>query len=109
MVRPNGDKADPLLVRLNKDSGAVIDAADIYSSYFSQDEFTAIAVDREGNYILGGLFHDQLFTDPNDGVNTMGVNVMGGKSQSFYKICQVGMQSDVGRRNGCSGRDTTIS
>lgn len=84
MVRPNGDKADPLLVRLNKDSGAVIDAGDIYSSYLSQDEFTAIAVDREGNYILGGLFHDQLFTDPNDGVNTMGVNVMGGKSQSFF-------------------------
>ncbi|MFZ4929588.1 T9SS type A sorting domain-containing protein [Chryseobacterium sp. Mn2064] len=84
MVRPNGDKADPLLVRLNKDSGAIIGAAEVKSNYDSQDEFTAIAVDNDGNYILGGLFHDQLFTDPNDGINTMGVNVIGGKSQSFF-------------------------
>lgn len=84
MVRPNGDKADPLLVRLNKETGAVIGADDILSSYLSQDEFTAIAVDKDGNYIVGGFFHDQLFTDPNDGVNTMGVNVVGGKSQSFF-------------------------
>ena len=84
MVRPNGDKADPLLVRFNKNTGAVLGGADIYSSFFSQDEFTAIAVDNDGNYILGGFFHDQLFTDPNDGVNTMGVNVPGGKSQSFF-------------------------
>lgn len=84
MVRPNGDKADPLLVRLNKTTGAVIAAEDIRSNVGSQDEFTAIAVDNDGNYILGGLFHDQLFTDPNDGVATMGVNVIGGKSQSFF-------------------------
>ncbi|RTZ46068.1 T9SS type A sorting domain-containing protein [Chryseobacterium arthrosphaerae] len=84
MTRPNGDLADPLLVRFNKNTGAVIGAAEIYSSYDSQDEFTAIAVDNDGNYILGGLFHAQLFTDPNDGVNTMPVNVMGGKSQSFF-------------------------
>ncbi|MGN7863113.1 T9SS type A sorting domain-containing protein [Chryseobacterium sp. 22458] len=84
MTRPNGDLADPLLVRFNKNTGAVIGAAEIYSSYNSQDEFTAIAVDHDGNYILGGVFHAQLFTDPNDGVNTMPVNVIGDKSQSFF-------------------------
>lgn len=84
MVRPNTDLADPLLVRFNKDTGAVLGGDDIYSSFFSQDEFTAIAVDNDGNYILGGYFHNQLFTDPNDGVPTMGVNVIGGKSQSFF-------------------------
>ncbi len=83
MTRPNGDLADPLLVRFNKNTGTVIGAAEIYSSYNSQDEFTAIAVDHDGNYILGGVFHAQLFTDPNDGVNTMPVNVIGDKSQSF--------------------------
>lgn len=84
MVRPSGDLADPLLVRLNKNTGTVIAAEEIQSNFQVQDEFTAIAVDKDGNYILGGLFHNQLFTAPNDGVNTMTVNVAGGKSQSFF-------------------------
>ncbi|KAB1230833.1 T9SS type A sorting domain-containing protein [Chryseobacterium viscerum] len=83
MTRPNSDLSDPLLVRFNKDTGAVIGTGEIHSNFQVQDEFTAIAVDKDGNYVLGGLFHDQLFTDSNDNVNTMTVNVMGGKSQSF--------------------------
>ncbi|PWN67807.1 T9SS type A sorting domain-containing protein [Chryseobacterium oncorhynchi] len=84
MVRPNGDLSDPLLVRLNKDNGAVIGAEEIHSNFEVQDEFTAIAVDKDGNYLLGGFFQDQLFTASNDGVDTMVVNVTGGKSQSFF-------------------------
>lgn len=84
MVRPNGDLSDPLLVRLNKDNGAVIGAEEIHSNFEVQDEFTAIAVDKDGNYLLGGFFHDQLFTDSNDGVDMMTVNVTGSKSQSFF-------------------------
>lgn len=83
MTRPNSDLSDPLLVRFNKDTGAVIGTGEIHSNFQVQDEFTAIAVDKDGNYVLGGLFHDQLFTDSNDNVNTMTVNVTGGKSQSF--------------------------
>lgn len=84
MTRSNGDRSDPLLVRLNKDTGAVIGAAEIVSPYGFIDEFTAIAVDKDGNYLLGGFFHNQLFTDSNDNVNTMAVNVTAGKSQSFF-------------------------
>ena len=84
MTRSNGDRSDPLLVRLNKDTGAVLGAAEILSPYGFIDEFTAIAADQDGNYIAGGFFHDQLFTDPNDNVSTMAVNVTGGKSQSFF-------------------------
>lgn len=84
MTRSNGDRSDPLLVRLNKDTGAVIGAAEIVSPYGFIDEFTAIAVDKDGNYLLGGFFHNQLFTDSNDNVNTMSVNVTVGKSQSFF-------------------------
>lgn len=84
MTRSNGDRSDPLLVRLNKDTGAVIGADEILSPYGYIDEFTAIAADKDGNYLLGGFFHNQLFTDPNDNVSTMSVNVIGGKSQSFF-------------------------
>ncbi|MGE8431086.1 T9SS type A sorting domain-containing protein [Chryseobacterium joostei] len=84
MTRPNTDLSDPLLVRLNKDTGAFIGAEEIRSNFGVQDEFTAIAVDKDGNYLLGGFFHNELFTDANDGVNTMAVNVTGGKSQSFF-------------------------
>ncbi|SIS30990.1 Por secretion system C-terminal sorting domain-containing protein [Chryseobacterium joostei] len=84
MTRPNTDLSDPLLVRLNKDTGAFIGAEEIRSNFGVQDEFTAIAVDKDGNYLLGGFFHNELFTEANDGINTMAVNVTGGKSQSFF-------------------------
>ncbi|BFO64057.1 T9SS type A sorting domain-containing protein [Chryseobacterium sp. KCF3-3] len=84
MVRPDGDRSDPLLVRLNKDTGEVLGTGEIRSNYYVIDEFTAVAADNDGNYVVGGFFHDQLFTDTNDNVNTMAVNVAGGKSQSFF-------------------------
>ncbi|MCD1116590.1 T9SS type A sorting domain-containing protein [Chryseobacterium turcicum] len=84
MVRPSGDRADPILVRLNKDSGSVLEVADVLSNYNTVDEFTAIAVDNDGNYVLGGFFHQQLFTDANDNVPTMALNVTTGKSQNFF-------------------------
>ncbi|MDR4892698.1 MULTISPECIES: T9SS type A sorting domain-containing protein [unclassified Chryseobacterium] len=84
MVRPDGDRSDPLLVRLNKDTGDVLGTGEIRSNYYVIDEFTAVAADKDGNYVVGGFFHDQLFTEANDNVNTMAVNVAGGKSQSFF-------------------------
>lgn len=84
MVRPDGDRSDPLLVRLNKDTGDVLGTGEIRSNFYVIDEFTAVAADKDGNYVVGGFFHDQLFTDTNDNVNTMAVNVSGGKSQSFF-------------------------
>lgn len=83
MTRPSGDRADPILVRLNKDSGTVLGLADILSNYNTIDEFTAVAVDNDGNYVLGGFFQQQLFTDTNDNVPTMAINVTAGKSQNF--------------------------
>ena len=88
MIRPDGDRSDPLLVRLNKDTGEVLGTGEIHSNYYVIDEFTAVAADNDGNYVVGGFFHDQLFTDANDNVNTMAVNVAGGKSQSFTKFAK---------------------
>lgn len=83
MSRPQNDLADPLLVRLNKETGEVIGTNEIQSSFGSQDELTAIAVDNDGNYVVGGLFHSQLFTDTSDGVNTLIAAGNSGKSQFF--------------------------
>ncbi|KFE99833.1 hypothetical protein IX39_04025 [Chryseobacterium formosense] len=83
MTRPQNDLSDPLLVRLNKDTGAIIGTNEIQSNYGFQDELSAIAVDNDGNYVVGGLFHNQLFTDTSDGVNTMTAAGNSGKSQFF--------------------------
>ncbi|QFG53814.1 T9SS type A sorting domain-containing protein [Chryseobacterium sp.] len=83
MNRPANDDADPLLVRLNKETGAVIGAHEILSSYGSKDEFTSVAVDNDGNYILGGFMHGILFEDPNDGIPSMNGLTGSGKSQFF--------------------------
>ena len=48
ITRPRGDCADPVPVRLNKDSGAVVGMADILSDYNTIDEFTAITVENDG-------------------------------------------------------------
>ena len=48
-----------------------------------QEYATSIAVDNDGNYVLGGFFHDQLFTDPNDNVSTL-TYVGTYRSQFFY-------------------------
>jgi len=84
LVRPSGYGVDPILVRLNKDSGAVLGMGEVWSNSGTTDEFTAITVDNDGNYVLGGFFHQQLFTDANDNVPTMVINVTAGKSQNFF-------------------------
>ncbi len=84
MVRPANDGADPLLVRLHKDTGAVLGAHDILSGYGTMDELTAVAVDQDGNYVVGGFKHSSLFLDPNDGVPDLHGNTLSGKSQFFF-------------------------
>ena len=84
MVRPQNDDADPLLVRLNKDTGAVLGVHDILSGYGTKDELTAVAVDQDGNYVVGGFKHSSLFLDPNDGVPDLHGNTLSGKSQFFF-------------------------
>ncbi len=71
MNMPHNDKNSPLLIRLNKDNGNIVGFHKISSGYGYQDEFTAIAVDNDGNYLLGGFFQHELFTDPNDGIPTI--------------------------------------
>lgn len=84
MVRLQNDQADPLLVRLNKTTGAVLGTNEVLSVFGTQDEFTAVAVDIDGNYVVGGFKHGSIFVDPNDGVATVNGNTTSGKSQFFF-------------------------
>lgn len=83
MTRPENDKTDPQLVRLNKDTGEVIGTNEIHSDFGHQDELTAIATDKDGNYVVGGFFINQLFTDPGDGLDIMNTDSLSGESQFF--------------------------
>lgn len=83
MTRPQNDLADPLLIRFNKNDGTVLGTNEIQSNFGFQDELTSVAVDNDGNYIVGGFFHNQLFTDPADGINTLTATGNSGKSQFF--------------------------
>ena len=82
IANPQNDLANSLLVRLNKDTGAAINVHPIKSDYGSEDELTSIAVDNDGNYVMGGYFTTQIFTDPNDGIPTISYSA-NNKSQ-FY-------------------------
>ena len=68
---PANNGRNSVLVRLNKDTGNTVGLHTISSDFGSDDELTSIAVDQDGNYVVGGYFQSQLFTDPNDGVPTV--------------------------------------
>lgn len=84
MVRPTNDGTDPLLVKLNKDTGIVTGTHEVLGNFGPFDQFTAIAVDQDNNVMLGGFIHQQLFVDPNDGVPTISNAAGSSKSNFFY-------------------------
>ncbi len=60
--RPQGHQSDPLLMRFNKQTGAVIGMHDIQGSTGNNHMLTAVAVDNDGNYVVGGCYQGNLFT-----------------------------------------------
>ena len=60
--RPQGHQSDPLLMRFNKQTGAVIGMHDIEGSTGNNHMLTAVAVDNDGNYVVGGCYQGNLFT-----------------------------------------------
>ena len=82
IANAQNDLANSLLVRLNKDTGTTINVHPIKSDYGSEDELTSIVTDNDGNYVMGGYFSTQIFTDPNDGIPTISYSA-NNKSQ-FY-------------------------
>jgi len=53
---------DPVLLRFNKQTGSTLGMHDIKGDSGSNQSMTAVATDRDGNYIVGGAFSGSLFT-----------------------------------------------
>lgn len=82
--RPFSHGPDPLLVRLNKQTGQVIAIHDIMGGA-SLDQITALEVDRDGNYIVGGFFYgSSLFT------NTPNITPLVGAGESDFFVAKLG-------------------
>lgn len=69
--RPQGHESDPLLMRFNKQTGAVVGIHEIQGSTGKNHMLTALAVDNDGNYVMGGAYQGSLFTN-GGGVSTLG-------------------------------------
>ncbi|MBA5792685.1 T9SS type A sorting domain-containing protein [Flavobacterium sp. xlx-214] len=61
LSRAANHQPDPLLVRFNKQTGTVVGMHDIMGSAGSMHMLTAVAVDNDGNYVVGGGFEGYLF------------------------------------------------
>ena len=59
--RSPNNQPDPLLMRFNKATGTVVGMHDIQGSMGSMHMLTAVAVDNDGNYVVGGAFEGYLF------------------------------------------------
>src|SRR5690606_16778151 len=60
--RPAGHKSDPLLMRFSKQNGNVLAMHDIEGSSGKDHILTTVAVDNDGNYVVGGGYQGSLFT-----------------------------------------------
>ena len=64
-------RGDPTILRLNKNTGAVIGLNTIKGDSNEYEYITAISVDNDGNYIAGGSFISNLFMNNNLGINPL--------------------------------------
>lgn len=76
---------DPVLVRLNKQTGAVINVHDIQGEAVSTKQMTAVATDNDGNYITAGTFNTNLFMN-----NTLGITPLVSTGQSDFFVAKLG-------------------
>ena len=76
---------DPVLVRLNKQTGAVINVHDIQGEAVSTKQMTAVATDNDGNYITAGTFNVNLFMN-----NTLGITPLVSTGESDFFVAKLG-------------------
>lgn len=76
---------DPVLVRFNKQTGAVINVHDIQGEAVSTKQMTAVATDNDGNYITAGTFNANLFLN-----NTLGITPLVSTGQADFFVAKLG-------------------
>jgi len=87
IARPLGAsfQPDPVLVRLNKQTGAVINVHDIQGEAVSTKQMTAVATDNDGNYITAGTFNANLFMN-----NTLGITPLISTGEADFFVAKLG-------------------
>lgn len=87
IARPLGAsfQPDPVLVRFNKQTGAVINVHDIQGEAVSSKQMTAVATDNDGNYITAGTFNANLFMN-----NTLGITPLVSTGQADFFVAKLG-------------------
>lgn len=81
--RPQGHHPDPLLVRLNKQNGQVIALHEIQNST-ALSQLTAVAVDHDKNYVVGGYFTGNLFRG-----NSLGIPMIISTGQADFFVAKL--------------------
>jgi len=74
ITRPPNHQQDPLLMRFNKNTGVVVGMHDIMASGGNIQKMTAVAVDNYGNYVVGGCFMGNIFTNNFNGIPETATN-----------------------------------
>lgn len=66
---------DPVMIRFNKQTGAVVGINEINGSLSENQKLTVVAIDNDDNFITGGIFKGGIFTNNVGNVPT--INSMG--------------------------------
>ncbi|RRJ91487.1 T9SS C-terminal target domain-containing protein [Paenimyroides tangerinum] len=61
--QPVGSFTDPILIRLNKNTGVPVGGHRIQGPNGFREGLTAVETDKDGNYIVGGYIRNYLFTN----------------------------------------------
>src|SRR5690606_3598449 len=75
---------DPVLIRFNKQTGAVLNAHDIKGEAVSTKQMTAVATDKDGNYITAGTFNANLFMN-----NTLGITPLVSTGEADFFVAKL--------------------
>lgn len=81
--------SDPVLLRINKETGVAFALHDVLGTSGNVDSFTAVAADNDGNYIAGGYFRNQIFLADDDNIETLS-KVGGQQSYTDFFIAKLG-------------------
>lgn len=82
--RPQGHRTDPVLLRFNKQNGNVIGLHDIMGVGGYDDAITTIGVDNDGNYIVGGYYRFNLFSNNINNINPLTNSANNGNYTDFF-------------------------
>ncbi|WP_116787671.1 T9SS type A sorting domain-containing protein [Flavobacterium psychrotrophum] len=85
---PANHMSDPGLLRLNKTTGTAIGFHLINGAFGYNDALTAVTTDNDGNYVAGGYFYYQLFTNGDDNIPTLN-KVLGDVSGTDFFITKL--------------------